>query len=428
MTFSSDSGNATLTVESGSTGNKTIDRVGTINPATITLASSLDVIHNGSGLLTLGNAVNASVTGAGDINKFGTGTLVLAGANSYTGMTTINEGVLQVTNGAAIANTNAVSLSNNAGATFLVSTSETIGSLRGGGGAGGNVSIESGSTLTVSETGSQTFSGVISNAGSLTKSGNGTLTLSGANSYSGATTVSAGTLAVDGTNSASATTVQSGATLGGSGSLSSVTIEDGGTISPGNSPGTITMTNGLTWNAGGNYNWQIFDAAGTAGSANGWDLIAVTGGTWDITGLNSGNPFEINLWSLSGISPDANGDAINFDNTQNYTWEILAYTSLNGTFSTDLFNINVAANNGTGGYANALGGGVFSLAVDGDSLNLLFTAAGAAPVPEPGTWAAAALLAVAIFWRRFLRGRGGMGPRSTARNNTPPAVSQIVTT
>ena len=37
LTFNSNSGNATLAVESGSTGNKTIDRIGTINPSTIRL-------------------------------------------------------------------------------------------------------------------------------------------------------------------------------------------------------------------------------------------------------------------------------------------------------------------------------------------------------------------------------------------------------
>ena len=157
---------------------------------------------------------------------------------------------------------------------------------------------------------------------------------------------------------------------------------------------------------GGNYNWQIYNATGTAGASNGWDLLAVYGGAWDISGLNSGNPFDINLWSLSGVSPDVNGAAVNWDNTQSYTWEILTYTSLSGTFNTNLFAINTGANNGTAGFSNDLNGGVFSLAVDGDSLNLLFTPGGGpgpAPVPEPGTWAAAALLAGAagyVRWRR----------------------------
>jgi MYXO-CTERM domain-containing protein len=258
----------------------------------------------------------------------------------------------------------------------------------------------------------------------MTKQGATTLTLSGNNTYTGATTVEQGKLVVSGSIN-SATTVQSGATIdingtvggaltvnsggtvSGSGTITGLaTLNSGATINPGNSPGTQSYTGGFVWSAGADYNWQIYNAAGTAGSSNGWDLIAVSGGAWDITGLSSGNKFDINLWSLSGISPDANGSAINFSSATPYTWEILTYTSLAGTFTTDLFNINVAANNGTSGFANDLGGGVFSLAVDGDSLNLLFTPGGGpgpSPVPEPGTWAAAALLAGAagyVRWRR----------------------------
>ena len=225
--------------------------------------------------------------------------------------------------------------------------------------------------------------------GGLVKSGAGSLTLSGNNTYSGATTVSAGTLVVNGTN-VSATTVQSGATLGGSGAVASATIGSGGTIAPGNSPGTLTLTNGLTWTGGGNYNWQIFNVGGTAGQTNAWDLINVTGGAWNITGLSSSNRFNINLWSLSGL-PETTGLAAGFDATQNYSWKILASAGLSGTFSTNLFNINTSAVNGTGGFVGATG--LFSLAMDNnDDLFLIYTAHGGAAVPEPGTWAAAVLL------------------------------------
>jgi autotransporter-associated beta strand protein len=116
LTFNSNSGNATLTVESGSTGNKLIDRIGTINPATVSLTSSLDVIHNGSGTLTLGNAVNASVTGGGGINKSGTGTLSLPGNNAYSGSTIINAGSVVGRVGGSCANS-AVSVAATSGKT-----------------------------------------------------------------------------------------------------------------------------------------------------------------------------------------------------------------------------------------------------------------------------------------------------------------------
>jgi hypothetical protein len=226
--------------------------------------------------------------------------------------------------------------------------------------------------------------------------------LSGASTYTGATTVSGGGLIVNGTN-ASATTVQNGATLGGSGTLASATIESGGTIGPGNSPGTLTLTNGLTWAGGGNYNWQIFNVSGTAGQTNTWDLISVTGGTWDISGLSSTNKFNINLWSLSGL-PDTTGLATGFDANQNYSWKILESVGLTGSFNTNLFTINTSAVNGTGGFVGATG--LFSLAVDGNNdLFLSYTGAGAA-VPEPGTWAAGGLLLVlAAFARRRAKAR-----------------------
>jgi len=147
MTFSSDSGNATLTVESGSTGNKTIDRVGTINPATITLSNSLDVIHNGSGLLTLGNATNASVTGAGGINKSGTGTLSLPGANTYTGATTVSNGSLIVNGSLGSSSVLNVAQGATFGGSGVVNGAATISGILSPGNSPGNLTFSNNLTL-----------------------------------------------------------------------------------------------------------------------------------------------------------------------------------------------------------------------------------------------------------------------------------------
>lgn len=249
-----------------------------------------------------------------------------------------------------------------------------------------------------SGTGTTTIAGIIGTkvTGVVQDSATSTLLLSGTNAYTGQTTVAAGHLIVDGDISASAlTTVQSGGTLTGAGRVGDTIILAGGTGSPGHSPGTMIVDGDLTWIGGGHYNWEIHDALGTPGGLLGWDLYDVTG-FLDLTALTIGSEFNINLWSLSGISPDASGDAINFNPGRNYTWVIVA-TGLGVVgFDEDYFNINVVSANGTDGFSNDLLGGVFGVRVTGNNLELTFTA-----VPEPGTWAAAVLLvAVAVAMRR----------------------------
>ena len=102
------------------------------------------------------------------------------------------------------------------------------------------------------------------------KSGAGTLSLTATNTYTGATVVSAGTLLVNGSIASSAVSVQSGATLGGTGTTGPLTIDAGATHSPGNSPGITTVT--------GNYveNGALISEIGTpSGSVAGTDYDQV---------------------------------------------------------------------------------------------------------------------------------------------------------
>lgn len=154
----------------------------------------------GASTLTVGNASNTtyagSIIGTGGLTKQGSGTLTLSGANAYTGTTAINAGTLQV-GGTAIVDSGAVVLQNTAGANLELLGDETIGSLAGGGAAGGNVLLNA-NTLTVGDATSTTYAGAISGTGGVTKQGTGTLTLSGTNTYTGDTTINEGTLAVSG--------------------------------------------------------------------------------------------------------------------------------------------------------------------------------------------------------------------------------------
>ncbi len=114
-----------------------------------------------------------------------------------------------------MADTAAVVLANAAGVTLNLAASETIGSLSGGGAAGGNVALNN-RTLTTGDASSTSYGGVIGGTGGLVKQGAGTFTLTGTSTYTGATGVSGGTLALSGATGAAtggAFAVNSGARL-----------------------------------------------------------------------------------------------------------------------------------------------------------------------------------------------------------------------
>jgi autotransporter-associated beta strand protein len=163
---------------------------------TVTGSSSFSgTIQDGSG--------STSLTLAG-------GTLVLSGTNTYSGLTSINGGVLQISAGNNIGNasaTNTISLNNGT----LDSTSGTYDL-----GVNRAVALAGTTSTTEVDVGALTLSGVISGT-ALTKTGAGTLTLTGSNTYTGATTLSAGVLNIQNATAlgttAAGTTVATGAAL-----------------------------------------------------------------------------------------------------------------------------------------------------------------------------------------------------------------------
>ena len=155
----------------------------------ITLLGPNSIINVGDGA-TDGAGYTATIdsvlTGASQLVKTDLGTLVLNGANTYTGGTAINGGVLQISSDANLGDV-AGGLSFDGGTLHTTAsfTSARATTLNAGGGA---FDVDPATTLTMG--------GVISGAGALSKTDTGTLILTADNGYRGGTTVAAGTLQV----------------------------------------------------------------------------------------------------------------------------------------------------------------------------------------------------------------------------------------
>lgn len=190
-----------------------------VGPTTGTGGGTIDVTPAASTLTY--NGIIANNGGTGNLVKTGAGTLVLGGANTYGGTTTINGGTVQLAGGAnRLPTTTTVNLANLAGTNLnLNNQPQTLVALTGGGAAGGNVQLGGAAgILTLNPaSGTTTFSGVISGtapggvptagAGSLVKNGAGTVILAGANLYQSGTTLNAGTLQLNTTTAAGSGTI-----------------------------------------------------------------------------------------------------------------------------------------------------------------------------------------------------------------------------
>jgi len=459
---------ATITVNSfPSTATISATSIGMQDVHTFTVADGLAATD----LLVSSNLQNVTYAPPtpGGVTKEGAGLMEMTGANSYTGTTTVNDGILQITGSASntttgntVVNHGELQLGKTGGAFY---TSSSVLQIGNGSGAAGSASVKllaanqtspsgidvtifsdgllnlngfdesinqllddlSGGSIVDGGSGSPTltvgagdFRGVIQDTAgnlALTKNTAGLLRLRHINNtYSGNTTVSAGTLALDNSGSSNniasspVITVASGAvlnvsglagttdlvlasgqTLQGSGTVTgNLTVGSGAVISPGNSPGTMSNNGSEIWGDGGNFLFEINDVNAGAGTDPGWDLLNITG-SLDISGLTAGG-FDILVTSLTlGNSP---GLVHDFVATQSYDWLFLDAGSTINAFASNKFNVDTSAfaNNFTAGYWIP---GAFSV-VRGDSVSggndsQLYLHFQAAIVPEPSTWILALL-------------------------------------
>ncbi|MGO4522980.1 autotransporter-associated beta strand repeat-containing protein [Dyella sp. 2RAF44] len=166
---------------------------------------------------------DGAISGHGVLMQIGSGTLVLGGANTYTGGTLVDAGTLQ----------------------------GDTRSLQG--------RITDNAALVFAQDIDGSFAGTIVGHGALTKAGAGTLLFNGNNPFTGSTVVQAGTLAVGDASHPDAylggnVVVDAGGTLRGHGTIGGDVVNNG-TLWPGGSVGTLTIQGNYTQNA--NSTWVI---------------------------------------------------------------------------------------------------------------------------------------------------------------------------
>jgi autotransporter-associated beta strand protein len=192
------------------------------------IISATDMITGANSHINVRTAATLTISGsfidgatATQITKNGTGTLELTGAgNTYSGATTVNAGLLTISQGALSSSSTAITVNNGAnltatdlganvslnvatgGAADLTGTALEVKALDGAGSV-----VLSGSTPTLT-VGSGTFAGNLSSTetASLVKTGSGTLTISGTNALTGSVTLNGGIVSVSDFSALSAAT------------------------------------------------------------------------------------------------------------------------------------------------------------------------------------------------------------------------------
>ena len=345
----------------------------TVNGATISVVGSGTngiTVTNGSAL-----TFNGGLTGSGDLNKVGAGTLFVGGnSTGFNGALRLNEGSVNLTATNALGT--GVLIQSNGSSTAIFSAGGTYNdnmSLY-------NVSFtNSGNTLsgTITNNGSGTFlsaasttntiSGVITGSGGLTKDGTGALVIAGSanNTFTGATVVEEGRL------------VLSNSSGNAINSSSSIQVNSGGTLVLGAS-NQIGDGIGLILN-GGTF---------LVGAAN------VTEDLGTLT-LTADSTIDFGNFGATGLRQ------LTFDNSAGISWTgTLTITNWQGVANTSSEFTDIFF--GVGGLSSAQQGQI-RFANQGNVAGTLLGTGELVPVPEPKIYVAALALLGVVGWRERRR-------------------------
>ena len=234
----------------------------TLNPQAGVIASYSGAIANGSMNLT----------------KSGAGTQILSGNNTYGGTTTISAGTLVAGTANSLPNygtSGKVVLSGTGtlqvpvdGVAWTIAQFETLRA---------NATVAANTLLGLDiGSGTQTQTGAYGGVNGFAKIGTGTLELNQANTYSGATTVSGGTLLLNGASGAIASS--SGITVGSTSGTTGTLTMDNSAANNSDRVGSVGLTlNNATFNYIGNASSTSTETIGTITAAAGHNQIVLSG-------------------------------------------------------------------------------------------------------------------------------------------------------
>jgi outer membrane autotransporter protein len=249
--------------------------------------------------------LNGSISGTGGLVKDSVGTLFLAGTNTYSGTTTLNDGFLSAQTSGALS-PNSTFIVQGSTTLDLAGNDSTIGGLNDGGSTSSRVVNSSAglATLTLgSGNASGGFGGTIEAFGgplAIRKIGTGTQILSNDNSYVGDTTVDAGRLEIRGSVGSTVVTVNGGTLLvGKSGALPGV-------------PSVSVSGGGFEYQASANTPLVLSDLTLTSGAGTtiGGSIGATTTGAQiQVAGAVSPTPgpVKVNVFAVPGVATGATG-------------------------------------------------------------------------------------------------------------------------